>query len=87
MKRAKPTERITLPVIEQDAPIAEHVAQTEQVVEFARSLVEQGKDPIFEVWFPGTTAEDFDVLRYDPESGALATVPPYSDEPYWSEEI
>lgn len=82
----KPTERLTLPALAQDAPIEEHLAQTEDVREFGRSLVARGVPPVFEVWFPATTDADFDVLTFDPETGALQTTPPYSDVDYWGED-
>jgi hypothetical protein len=83
----KPTERLTLPAIAQDAPTSDHLAQMDVVLEFGRALVARGVPAVFEVWFPKTTNADFDVLLYDPVTGTLTTAPPYTDTEFWDEAV
>jgi hypothetical protein len=81
----KPTERLTLPEVAQDAPISEHLAQMDAVRDFGRALVARDVPSVFEVWFPKTTDADFDVLVFDPDTATIATAPPYTDTEFWDE--
>ena len=84
MKRTKPTEKLSLPAIPQDAPVSAHTEQYNEVIAFGQALADRGVPPVFEVWFPGTTDADFDVLVYDPATGTLETAPPYTDTEFWA---
>ena len=47
----------------------------EQIRQFAVDLISSGKRPLFEVWYPQTTQDTFDVLEL--VDGQFVTAPPY----------
>lgn len=47
----------------------------EQIRQFAVDLIAAGKRPLFEVWYPTTTQDTFDVLEL--VDGQFVTAPPY----------
>lgn len=64
-----PTRR--LDIIDVDTALA-------AILAFAARLVEAGERPWFEVWYPGTTEDDFDAVEVF-DSVNIVTLAPYSE--------
>jgi len=72
-----PTERLT--IVPPTDPLADfNQAALEQIHEFAAELVVRGERPWFEVWYPRSTADDFDAVEVA-DDGTITTLPPYTE--------
>ena len=72
-----PTEKLT--IIAPTDPLTDFDrAALEQIRAFAAELVVRGERPWFEVWYPSSTADDFDAVEVA-EDGTITTLPPYTE--------
>lgn len=65
---AVPTQRLTI----QDPDFA-----LGDIITFAAQLELAGERAWFEVWYPGTTDNDFDAVEV--KDGVITTLPPYAE--------